>query len=150
MVLLEMVCERRSDANGQCVGWHSVGDREQQCAVAFKPEIMREHGSKGFDEPGLAVKVHCVEVRVLLLPIDPHRTATAVLGDICGLTPLECLLDLSDTGRCGGSSEDQFPKCEQLTTRRWRISGKLRCDAGVLDRGHFWLPTKILVAQGWK
>jgi hypothetical protein len=97
---------------------------------------MREHGAEGFDKTRLAVKVHGVAFRVILLPVYSHRTAASALGDIRWLSPLKRFFDFTHTRRCGGGPKYKLAKGEQPAAHVRRIGSEFRRNALVLERCH--------------
>jgi hypothetical protein len=62
-----MVGERRGDAHGERIERNALSNLEQQSPIAFEPQVVREHRSKGLDEVGLTVEVGS---GVPILPAD--------------------------------------------------------------------------------
>jgi hypothetical protein len=101
---------------------------------AFVRQGIRVEGTEPLDEIGLAVNVQRIlPSRCSSLIDSDGRPAPRTLREVAGLTPLECLLDLSDPGRPRCRLQNEPAQEQKLLPKGIRVSGEDLRHGGILE-----------------
>jgi len=130
--LFEVVGKGLRNTHRQRVGEYLVFQREHQRAIPLEQEVMGKHSSESVYKVRLAEKVYRVVGGVLFLRVNADGAATLVPRRICGLTPLQCFLQLSDTFGFSRRPEHQLPDDQKFAanSRRVRVEFRGNFDTG--------------------